>query len=244
MVFTTYHIAPNAAPDDTWFTREDAICDDTWHSTEINHLTRAGRHFKPPHLVRDQPDPSQEPPLPVELPEEEKEDLVLKQLKKLQANVSIWGLLVASHKHRQAVLNALNKLNVSVDTSPEQLVGLITPTQSQDVISFTSKDLPPGGFDHNRPLHMGKWIPVVLVDNGSALNVCSLRTMQCLGINPSEMTPSKQGIRAYDNTKREVLGVIILPVTIGPLKNDIQFQVLDVNTSFNLLLGRDRKSVV
>ena len=151
--------------------------------------------------------------------------------------------MVASHKHRQAVLNALNKLNVSVDTSPKQLVGIINPAQSQDAISFTSKDLPPGGFDHNRPLHitlkcMEKWIPVVLVDYGSALNVCPLRTMQCLGINSSEMTPSKQGIRAYDNTKREVLGVVILPVTIGPLKSDIQFQVLDVNTSFNLLLGR------
>ena len=62
--------------------------------------------------------------------------------------------------------------------------------------------------------------------------------MQCLGIDLFEMMPSKQGIRAYDNTKREVLGVIVLPVTIGPLKSDIQFQVLDVNTSFNLFLGR------
>ena len=62
--------------------------------------------------------------------------------------------------------------------------------------------------------------------------------MQCLGIDPSKMTPSKQGIRAYDNTKRDVLGVIVLSVTIGPLKSDIQFQVLDINTSFNVLLGR------
>ena len=94
------HIAPNATPDDVWFAQEDAICDDTWNSAEIDHLTRAGRHFKPPHLVRDQPDPSQEPPVPAELPEEEGDDPVLKQLKKLQANVSIWELLVASHKHR------------------------------------------------------------------------------------------------------------------------------------------------
>ena len=33
------HIAPNDTPDNTWFAQEDAICDDTWHSTEINHLT-------------------------------------------------------------------------------------------------------------------------------------------------------------------------------------------------------------
>ena len=62
--------------------------------------------------------------------------------------------------------------------------------------------------------------------------------MQCLGIDPSEMTPSRQGIRAYDNIKREVLEVITLPTAIGPLKSDIQFQVLDVSTSFNLLLER------
>ena len=54
-------IAPNATPDTTWFTQEDAICDDTWHGIEIDHLTWAGRHFKPPHLARDQPGPSQEP---------------------------------------------------------------------------------------------------------------------------------------------------------------------------------------
>ena len=97
----------------------------------------------------------------------------------MQSNVSIWGLLVASHKHRQAILNALNKPNASLDTSPEQLVGMIAPTQSQNFISFTGKDLPLGDFDHNRPLHitlecLGKWVHVVLVDNGSALNVCPL----------------------------------------------------------------------
>ena len=112
------HIAPNATPDTTWFTQEDAICDDTWHSTEIEHPTRVGRYFKPPLLARDQPGPSQEPQVLAKLPEEEREDLVLKQLKKMQANVSIWGLLVASHKHRQAILNAHTKLNVSVDRSP------------------------------------------------------------------------------------------------------------------------------
>ena len=169
------NIATNATPDTTWFTQADAICDDTWHSIEIDHLTRAGRHFKPPHLARDHPGPSQEQEVLAELPEEEKEDPILKQLKKLQANVSIWGLLVASHKHRQAVLKALNKLNVLVDTIPEQLVRIITPIQSQDAISFTSKDLSPGGFDYNRPLHvtlecLEKWIPVVLVDNGSVIS--------------------------------------------------------------------------
>ena len=76
-------------PDTTWFTQENSICDYTWHSTEIDHLTRAGRHFKPPHLARDQPGPSQEPQVLAKLPEEEREDLVLKQLKKIQANVSI-----------------------------------------------------------------------------------------------------------------------------------------------------------
>ena len=36
------------------------------------------------------------------------EDEVLKQLQKTQANISLWGLLMASYKHRQNLLDLLN----------------------------------------------------------------------------------------------------------------------------------------
>ena len=36
------------------------------------------------------------------------EDEVLKQLQKTQANISLWGLLMASYKHQQNLVDLLN----------------------------------------------------------------------------------------------------------------------------------------
>ncbi|KAF5932990.1 hypothetical protein HYC85_029161 [Camellia sinensis] len=45
-----------------------------------------------------------------------------------------------------------------------------------------------------------KWVPVVLVDNGSAINVCPARTAYALGLRPKNDTATTQYVRAYDNT--------------------------------------------
>ncbi|KAJ4839423.1 hypothetical protein Tsubulata_023813 [Turnera subulata] len=79
---------------------------------------------------------------------------------------------------------------------------------------------------------------MVLVDNGSALNVCPLKVACVLGLGLEDFTPSRKTIRSYDNANREVLGTIILEVNFGPVSFPIEFQVLDIALSFNLLLGR------
>ena len=56
---------------------------------------------------------------------------------------------------------------------------------------------------------------MVLVDDGSALNVCLLRTTSCFGLNTEDFGPSNQYVRAYNNTRREVLGNVTLEITIG-----------------------------
>ena len=48
------------------------------------------------------------PTKPKRKEEKEEEDRVLSQLKKTQAHVLVWGLLMASHKQRSALLDALN----------------------------------------------------------------------------------------------------------------------------------------
>lgn len=85
---------------------------------------------------------------------------------------------------------------------------------------------------------MGKRVPIVLIDNGSALNVCPLRTATVLGLGPTDFTPSGQTVRSYDNTRREVIGVVTLPLIMGPTEFRVEFQVLDVPSCFNILLGR------
>lgn len=71
--------------------------------------------------------------------------------------------------------------------------------------------------------------PMVLIDNGSALNVCPLKVASCLRLEASDFTPSDLIVRAYENTKREVLGVATLDVSIGPHDREsmkIPFQVI------------------
>ena len=109
-------------------------------------------------------------------------------------------------------------------------------------IVFSNDDLPPDGSGHARPLYIsvsssGRRVPYVLLDNSSALNVCPLPTAVVFGYAPSNFGPSTQTVRAYDNTKREVMGTLEIELLIGPTTFITLFQVLRIPTSFNLLLG-------
>ena len=108
---------------------------------------------------------------------------------------------------------------------------------------FSDNDLPPEESDHVPPLFIdvacsGHRVLSVLLDNSSALNVCPLVTAIALGFSPSDFGPFIQTVRAYDRTKRTVMGTLTTHVMIGSVRYSILFQVLRIRSSFNLLLGR------
>ena len=108
---------------------------------------------------------------------------------------------------------------------------------------FSDNDLPLEGLDHVFPLFIdvassGRRVLSVLLDNGSALNVCPLVTSIALGFSPSDFWPSIQAVRSYDGTQRTVMATLTTHVMIGPVRYFILFQVLRIQSSFNLLLGR------
>ena len=120
---------------------------------------------------------------------------------------------------------------------------MIGSTNRELTISYFDKDLTKKGKNHNDLLHiivdsMGKRIPKVLIDDGSALNVCPLKTTSCLGLNIEDFVPIDQHVRAYNNSRREVLGTITLELTIGPMVKKVDFQVLNIALCFNMLLKR------
>ncbi|RVW47403.1 hypothetical protein CK203_105889 [Vitis vinifera] len=55
-------------------------------------------------------------------------------------------------------------------------------------------------------LHDSHRVPSVLLDNGSDLNICPLATIVAFGFAPSDFGSSTQIVRAYNSTKREVMG--------------------------------------
>ena len=149
--------------------------------------------------------------------------------------------MASSTTHRETLIRALNRIRVDTTTSPEGLIHMLTVGRASCIV-FSEDDLPPEG-DHTRPLHisvgcLGRRIPSVLLDNGSALNVCPLAIAIALGYGPTDFEPSTQTVRAYDSTRREVMGTLTLELMIGPVVFQVLFQILRIPVSFNLLLGR------
>ncbi|WJZ95170.1 hypothetical protein VitviT2T_013960 [Vitis vinifera] len=170
------------------------------------------------------------------------DDKILRQLQSTQARISIWSLLASSSTHRDALTRALSQIRVDTTTTPEGLIHMMTAGRATCIV-FSDDDLPSEGSGHTRPLYIsvgcsGRRFPSVLLDNGSALNVCSLATAIALGYAPSDFGPSTQTVRAYDSTRREVMGTLEIELLIGPTTFITIFQVLRIPTSFNLLLGR------
>ena len=100
-----------------------------------------------------------------------------------------------------------------------------------NIITFMSKDLSKEGMKHNKALHItmmtiGKRVSMVPVDNGLALNVCLFKITTCLGYQQKSFAILGQAIRAYDNSRREVMGISTLEfiARLVPFKG--KFQVL------------------
>ena len=92
------------------------------HKVYMANINRSGKHYKPSFLEKDHPSRDigerSKPTEPKGKKEKKEKDQVLTQLKKTQAHVSVWGLLMASHKYRNALLDALNGKKVPIETTP------------------------------------------------------------------------------------------------------------------------------
>ncbi|XP_070034790.1 uncharacterized protein [Nicotiana tomentosiformis] len=77
-----------------------------------------------------------------------------------------------------------------------------------------------------------------MIDGSSSVDVCPLSTLQRLNIDTNRIRTSNVSIRAFDGSRRDTIGEIELTMTIGPVDFNIVFQVLDMDTSYNFLLGK------
>ncbi|OVA04831.1 hypothetical protein BVC80_8659g11 [Macleaya cordata] len=133
--------------------------------------------------------------------QKEEDELIVEQLKRTTANVSVWGLLEAPTRHRNAVLEALSSIQVSTEITPDELVATVAHVHSIQTISFSDEDLPKEGPRHNRALNITiGWnhlvVPLVLIDNGSGVNICTLQMVKLMGLTGSDMAFSDGTIRS------------------------------------------------
>jgi len=150
---------------------------------------------------------------------------------------------MALYKHHQNLIDLLNQIQVPTTITSQDLNAMIGSISRKLTISYSDKDLTMKGKHHNDPLHStvdakGKRIPMVLIDDGIALNVCPLKTASYSGLSIEDFVLKDQHVRAYENSRREVLGIVTLELTIGPMIKKVEFQVLNIASFFNMLLGR------
>ena len=110
-------------------------------------------------------------------------------------------------------------------------------------ITFSDEELPAEGTGHNKALYVavrcnGKMLPKVLIDNGSALNICPWSTLVKLGLQDVKLKPSETVVRGFDGAQRESIGEVNLVVEMGPAQFQIACQVMHFPSVYNVLLGR------
>lgn len=99
----------------------------------------------------------------------------------------------------------------------DQLDGVVANITTCNTMSFIGEELPEEGQDHNCALHILVKCKVdalarVLVDIGSFMNVMPKRTLDKLSYQEPAMKPNALIVKAFDGSRRTVIGEVELPI--------------------------------
>jgi len=110
-------------------------------------------------------------------------------------------------------------------------------------LGFNDEDLPTEGKNHNLTLHISvncKLVSIsnMLIDTGSSLNVMPMATLKRLSYPGIQLRATSVLVRAFDGSRKLLLGVVDLPIVVGPHEFKVTPQVMDIPASYSCLLGR------
>ncbi|GAU49605.1 hypothetical protein TSUD_407700 [Trifolium subterraneum] len=168
---------------------------------------------------------------------------IVDQLLQTPSKISILSLLMNSDAHREALMKVLDQTYVDHDVTLGQFGSIVGNVTACNNLSFSDEELPERGRDHNLALHISVTckfdsLSNVLVDTGSSLNVMSKITLDKLSYRGAPLRPSALIVKAFDGSRKSVIGEIDLPISVGPYEFQITFQVMDIRASYSCLLGR------
>ncbi|PKI64278.1 hypothetical protein CRG98_015318 [Punica granatum] len=128
---------------------------------------------------------------------------VVEQMAKSPAHISLLAPLLGSEPHREALLRVLTAAQVPKETPPDRIEETVGSIFS-NTISFSDDELPSEGWSHSRALHIvckcnNYIIGRVMIDNGSALNVCLVTTLKQMNVDLNRVRPSKTAVLLRNN---------------------------------------------
>ncbi|XP_070015193.1 uncharacterized protein [Nicotiana sylvestris] len=220
---------------------------------EAQGLTHSGRCFAPEEL-RKAKTLKDNPVLVKKLvTEEEAEEFlrkmkvqdysIVEQLRKTPTQISLFSLLIYSDEHCRALMKILNEAHVPNKITMNHLEKISNEIFESKRITFSNDDLPLEGTEHNRALYLivkceDFVVTRMLVGNGSSANICPISTLNKLKADDERIHKNIIYVRGFDEGGKDSVGDIMLELTIGPVEFTMEFQVLDMAVSYNLLLGR------
>lgn len=109
-----------------------------------------------------------------------------------------------------------------------QFEGVVANIAAGGCLGFGDDELPPEGKARHKDLHIsiectGTVLSRVLMDIRSSLNVLSKNSLTKLTIEGLLMKPNTLIVRAFNDSRRSVLGEVNLLITIGPYTFFITF---------------------
>ncbi|XP_070025083.1 uncharacterized protein [Nicotiana sylvestris] len=111
------------------------------------------------------------------------------------------------------------------------------------MVTFSDDELSVEGTEHNKALYLtikyeDSMVTRELVDNSSSANFCPLSTLNKLKVDDERIHKNNICVRGFDGGGKDSGGDIVLELTIEPVEFTMEFQVLYMAVSYNLLLGR------
>ncbi|XP_070018299.1 uncharacterized protein [Nicotiana sylvestris] len=167
----------------------------------------------------------------------------VKSVEKSTSEISVIKLSRANNEHRRALMKILNEAHVPDKISENYLEKTANKIFEVNKVTFSDDEFPVEGTEHNSALYLtvkckDSMVTWVLVDNGSSANICPLSTLNKLKVDDERIHKNNICVRGFDGGGKDSIGDIVLELTIGPVEFNMEFQMLDVAVSYNLLLGR------
>ncbi|RDX84626.1 hypothetical protein CR513_34291, partial [Mucuna pruriens] len=147
-------------------------------------------------------------------------------MNKTPTRVSLLSLLINFEGHCNLLLKVLNEAHVAQDITIEMFGGIVNNITISSHLSFSEDEC--GNY----------MITKVLINNEFSLNVMPKTTLEKLYSTGSQLRANSIVVRAFDRSKREVMGEIMLPICKGPVTFDTTFQVMDIQPAYSYFLGR------
>ena len=168
---------------------------------------------------------------------------VMDQLLQTPSKISIMSLLLNSDAHREALMKVLDQAYVDHDVTLGQFGNIVGNVTACNNLGFSDEEFPAEGKNHNLALHISvncksDSISNVLIDTGSSLNVMPMATLKKLLYPGIQLRTTSVSVRAFDGSRKTVVGDVDFPISVGPHEFEVTFQVMDIPASYSCLLGR------